>query len=170
LSGDWGLKQTAAMLRPSVTIKRGGRRWGCAGAICGRRATERAVNAVGVVIVLVFVQLPCQVHGIPEEYAVKILTPDRSDEPFDKRMRDGSVWDRLDLFDLDHALVGEPTVKAEERIMIGTEIFRFTLPGGGCIEHAAHRHAINACGGDAKAEDTTGEGVPQRHGKELIMS
>ena len=43
------------------------------------------MNAVGVVIVLVFVQLPCQVHGIPEEYAVKIFTPDLSDQPFDKR-------------------------------------------------------------------------------------
>ena len=93
------------------------------------------MSTVGVVIVLVFVQLSRQVRGIPEEYAVKILAPDRSDQPFDKRMRDGSVRDRLDLFDLDHAQVGEPTVKAEERIMIGTEIFRFTLPGGGGIEH-----------------------------------
>jgi Resolvase, N terminal domain len=44
-------------------------------------------KVVGVVIVLVFVQLSRQVHGIPEEYAVKILTPDRSDQPFDKRSR-----------------------------------------------------------------------------------
>jgi hypothetical protein len=64
------------MLPPSVTIKRGGRRRGCAGELRGRRATERAVNAVGVVIILVFVQLSRQVRGIPEEYAVKILTPD----------------------------------------------------------------------------------------------
>ena len=74
-------------------------------------------------------------------------------------MRDRSEWNRLDLLDLHHAQVGEPTAKAEERIVIGTNVFRFALPGGGGIEHATHRHAINACGGDSKADDTTGEDV-----------
>src|SRR6516165_11409260 len=53
----------------------------------------------------------------------------------------------------------QPTVKAEKRIVIGTEVFRFALPGGGGIEHSARRHAIDACGADAKADDTTGEDV-----------
>ena len=72
-------------------------------------------------------------------------------------MRDRSEWNRLDLLDLHHTQVGEPTVKAEKRIVIGTEVFRFALPGGGGIEHAASRHAIDACGADAKAGDTMGE-------------
>src|SRR3984893_10459373 len=50
--------------------------------------------------------------------------PDRSDQPFDERMRDRSVRNRLDLLDLQHAQIGEPTVKAKERIVIGTEVFR----------------------------------------------
>src|SRR6516165_8916939 len=74
-------------------------------------------------------------------------------------MRDRSEWNGLELLDLHHAQVGEPTVKAEKRIMIGTEVFRFALPGGGGIEHSARRHAIDGCGGDAKADDTTGEDV-----------
>ena len=79
-------------------------------------------------------------------------------------MRDRSEWNRLDLLDLHHAQVGEPTVKTEERIVIGTNVFRFALPGGGGIEDATHRHAINACRGDAKADDTTGEDVhDQQH-------
>jgi hypothetical protein len=53
-----------------------------------------------VVIVLVFFQLARQVHGVPEEYSIKVLMPDRSDQPFDKRMRDRSVRNRLDLLDL----------------------------------------------------------------------
>jgi hypothetical protein len=38
-----------------------------------------------------------QVHGGPEKYPIKVLTPDRSDQPFDERMRDRSVRKRLDL-------------------------------------------------------------------------
>jgi hypothetical protein len=48
-------------------------------------------------------------------------------------------------------------LNAEKWIVIGTEVFRFALPGGGGIEHAASRHAIDACGADAKAGDTMGE-------------
>src|SRR6516162_812453 len=74
-------------------------------------------------------------------------------------MGDRSEWNGLELLDLHHAQVGEPAVKAEKWIVIGTEVFRFALPGGGGIEHAARRHAIDACGADAKADDTTGEDV-----------
>jgi hypothetical protein len=86
--------------------------------------TERAVNAMGVVIVLVFVQLARQVHGIPEEYAVKILTPHRSDQPFDERMRDWSVPNRLNL------LLSVPkTSSAFTRGGIEPPTLRFQLPG-----------------------------------------
>ena len=44
------------------------------------------MNAMSIIIVFVFVQLARQVCGIPKEYPIKILTPDCSDEPFDKRM------------------------------------------------------------------------------------
>src|SRR6202022_3951405 len=128
-----------------------------------RRATERAVDAIRVVIVLVFLQLARQVHGVPEKYPIKVLAPDRSDQPFDERMRDRSVRNRLDLLDLQDAQIGEPTVKAKEGIAIGTEVFWLGSPGGGAIEHAAHRHAINACGGDAKPDDATSEDVHDQH-------
>src|ERR1700730_15657245 len=49
-------------------------------------------------------------------------------------MRDRSVRNRLDLLDFQHAQIGEPTVKAKERIAIGTEVFRLGSPGGGAIE------------------------------------
>ena len=79
------------------------------------------MNAMSIIVVFVFLQLARQVCGIPKEYAIKILAPDCSDEPFDKRMGDRSVRNRLDLLDLNHAQVGEPTAKAEERIVIGTK-------------------------------------------------
>jgi len=43
--------------------------------------------------------------------------------------------------------------------LIGAEVFRFALPGGGVIEHSARRHAIDPCGADVKADDATGEDV-----------
>jgi hypothetical protein len=75
----------------------------------------------------------------------------------------GALRNRLDLLDLQYAQIGEPTVKAKERIVISTEVFRFGLPGGGAIEHAAHQHAINACAGDAEPDDATSEDVHDQH-------
>ena len=77
-----------------------------------------------VVIVREFAQLARQVHGVPEEYPIEILTPDRSDQPFDERMRDRSVWNRLDFLDLEDAQVGEPAVKSKQRVVIGADVLR----------------------------------------------
>ena len=37
------------------------------------------------------------------------------------------------------------------------------MPGGGAIEHAARRHAINACGSDANPDDATSEDIHDQH-------
>ncbi len=34
-----------------------------------------------------FAQLASQVHGVPEEYPIKVLTPDCTAQPFDVRLR-----------------------------------------------------------------------------------
>ena len=125
---------------------------------------ERAVDPIRVVVVLEFDQLACQVHSVPEEYPIKVLPPDRSDQPFDKRMRDRSIWHRLDLLDLQNAQVGEPAVKAKQRIVVGTQVFRFGLAGSSVVEHPADRDAANVCRGDAKADDAASEDVhDQQH-------
>ena len=77
------------MLPPSVTVKRGRSRYGCAGALRGRRTIERAVDTMRVVIVPEFAQFSHQVHGVPEEYPIEVLTPDRANQPFDERM---TLW------------------------------------------------------------------------------
>lgn len=101
------------MLLPGMVIERGRSRCGRADALRGRRAIERAVDPIRVVVVFEFDQLACQVHSIPEEYPIKVLPPDRSDQPFDKRMGDRSIRHRLDLLDLENAQVGQPAVKAK---------------------------------------------------------
>ena len=61
------------------------------------------MDAIRDVVVPEFSELARQVHGVPEEYPIEVLTPDRSNQPFDERMRDWSVRDRLDFLDLDDA-------------------------------------------------------------------
>jgi hypothetical protein len=65
-------------------------------------------------------QLARQVHGVPEEYPIKVVTPDSSDQPFDERMRDRNGRNRLDLLDLEDAQVGEPAVESKQRVVVGT--------------------------------------------------
>ena len=120
-SGNRCLEQTAAMLPPSVVIKRSRSRGGCAGALRRRGAGERAMNAMRVVIVPELSQLPRQVDRVPEEHAIEVLAPDRADQPFDERMRDRSVRNRLDLLDLEDAQVGEPAVEAKQRVVVGAD-------------------------------------------------
>ena len=52
-----------------------------------RLAVERAMDAALIVINLEVIQLALQVELVPKEYVVKILPPDRANQPFDKRMR-----------------------------------------------------------------------------------
>ena len=91
-----------------------------------------------IVIISEFVQFPRQVGRVPEEHAIKILAPNRPDQSFNERMRHRDVRDRLDLLDIAHAQVGKPTVKAKQRIVVATEVFRPGLAGSGVIEHPAN--------------------------------
>ena len=77
------------------------------------------MNALVVVIIRESVQLSRQVDRIPEKHAVQVLAPDRPDQALYEGMRDRGVWNRLDLIDLEYTQVGEPAVKAKQRIMIG---------------------------------------------------
>ena len=86
-SGDRDLKQPTAVLPPSIVIKRSRSGGGRSGPLRWRGTGERAMNAMSVVIVAELLQLPRQVHRVPEEYPIEILTPDRPNHAFDKRMR-----------------------------------------------------------------------------------
>jgi hypothetical protein len=111
------------MLLPSVTMQSGTGGGGHTRALRGRCAIERAVDAIRVVIVRELAQLSRQVQSVPEEYPIKTFTPDCSNQPFDERMRDRGIWNRLDFVDLEDAQVGEPAVKPKEWVMIGAESF-----------------------------------------------
>jgi len=79
---------------------------------------------MAVVIIRECVQLSRQVDRVPEEYVIEIFASNGADKPFNERMRNRRVWNRLDLLDREDAQVGKPTVEAEQRFVIGTDMFR----------------------------------------------
>ena len=85
-----------------------------------------------VVISLELSQLPLKIDRIPEKHAIKALAPDRPDQPFDERMRNRDVRNRFDRIDLQNPQVGEPPVKAKQRIVVSAEVFRWWLTRG-CV-------------------------------------
>ena len=121
------------------------------------------MHPVRVVVICECVQLTRQVDRVPEEYAVEIFAADRADQPFDERMRNWRVWSRLDLLDREDPKVGEPAVKAKQRIVIRTDVLGQTLARAGAIEHPACGDAINGAGFDAEADDASSENVHHYH-------
>ena len=103
---------------PSVVIKDGmvGRR--CARSFCWSATIERLVNAIFVVIDFELFQLSLQIDCVPDEHVIEKLSPNRPDQPFHERMGDGDVRDRLDLFDLEYAQVGEPTMETKQWVVV----------------------------------------------------
>ena len=77
-----------------------------------------------VVIIRERVQLPRQVNRVPEEHVIEIFAADGANQPFNERMRNRRVRNRIDLFDRADAQVGQPPVEAEQRIMIGANTLR----------------------------------------------
>ena len=70
-----------------------------------------------IVISLEIVQLSRQIDRIPKEHTIKILAPNGSDQPFNERVGNWDIWNRLDLIDREHAQIGQPAVKAKQRIV-----------------------------------------------------
>ena len=99
------------MVPPNVVVKdgMGGRRF--ARSFSWRAATERLVNAIVVVIGSELFQLSLEVNCVPDEHVIKKLSSNRPDQPLHERMGHGCVRERLDLFDLKYAQVGEPTME-----------------------------------------------------------
>src|ERR1700688_4440365 len=112
-----------------MMIERGRGRRGCAGPLGRRRAAERAMNALLVVIAAEYFQVARQVERVPEKQLIEDLTPDRADQPFDERMRHREVGNRFDFLDVEYPKIGKPMVKPEQGIAVGAEIFRLGLTG-----------------------------------------
>ena len=80
-----------------------------------------------VVIIGECFQLSRQIERVPEKHVIEIFAADGADQPFDERMRNRRVRNRFDLLDREDAQVGEPAVKAKQRIVVGANVLRCRL-------------------------------------------
>ena len=121
------------------------------------------MTTVNVVIRFEFAQFPRQIDCIPEELSIKNLAPNCADQSFNERMRNWNVGNRLDLFDLEHAQVGQPAVETKQRIVVGAQMPRKRPSGDYLVEHPANRHAAQVSALNAEAEDAAREHVHHHH-------
>jgi len=122
------------------------------------------MNPIRAVVGPEIIQLPRELERVPIGHAIKVLTSDRADETLDERMRNRRVGDRLDLLDLKHAQVGNPTVKPKQGIMVGADALWQGLSGNRMLEHRTCRCAVNVCTLDAESDDSACEHIDdQQH-------
>ena len=55
---------------------------------------------------------------------LEIFAANRADQPFDERMRNRDVGNRLDPVDFEYTKVRKQAVETKERIVVGTDVFR----------------------------------------------
>ncbi len=98
------------------------------GALCGCRAVQCAVTTSLIVIILEIRQLLMKINGIPEERAIEVFAPDRPDQSFDEWMGHRDIRHGFDFLDLEDPQIREPPVKPKERIVVGANPPRRSLP------------------------------------------
>jgi len=108
---------------------------------------------------LELLQLPLKIDRVPEEHLVQIFAPDRPDQSLDERVRRRGVRHRFDLLDLEDPQVREPSMKAEQWIVIRTDPDWRCLAGDGLIEHATRGHTVDAFPADTEADDSAAKHI-----------
>ena len=109
-----------------------------------------------VVEVLKGFQLVFEVRRRPEQHPIHTLSPQRADQPFDKRMGHGDIRHTLDFGHPQYPQVGVPLVKPVQRVMIGAEACRTEWSSNRMAKHAAQGTAIHDAGMNTKANDPPG--------------
>src|SRR5581483_10762582 len=104
------------------------------------------MNPVSIIIGSEFLQLVRKVHLTPEQNVIQILASNRSDQAFDKWMRDRHIRDRFNFLNIQYPQIRLPAVKGEQRIVIRAEALRNTPAGDGAMEHSTERGPINVAG------------------------
>ena len=122
----------------------------------GRPPFQRGMSSMHVGEILEGFQLLFQVQRGPEQHSVHTLSPQRANQPLDKRMGHGDIRHTLDFGHAKHPQVGVPLVEPVQRIMIGAKACRTEWSSNRMAEHAAQGSAIHDAGMDTKADDPPG--------------
>ena len=146
--GDWELDEIFAMGDPAHVVQISRDRRVPTGE--GQRgvARQRRVAALRIVVNLELNKLAFQITGIPEQHLIEKFSPHRPDQALDEWVGHRHIRHGLDFVDRENPKVRLPTVRLEERTMIGADMPRCALTVDGGVEQAAH---VDACDGGSPA-------------------
>ncbi len=103
-------------------------------------------------------QLVFEIRPRPEQCAIQILPPYRSDQPLHEGMGQGNVGDGLDFGHLQYPQIGLPLPKPIKGIMVAAEVLRHpALPSNGAVEHPAKSDPIDGSGLNTEPNNATRE-------------
>ena len=128
-----------------------------------RSAVNTAVNTLEVAVVAKRQEFALEVNGVPKQDLVEEVSPDRSNEPLDNRVGNRNVGDGLEFLNIEHAKIGLPAMKLEQRVMVEAEVARDSLSGDGVVEHSAQRYPIYRTCLNAEADDPASEQIHHDH-------
>lgn len=83
------------------------------GSSARRDTAQRMMAAIVVVEIPEAVQFSPEVSSIPEGHMVEILSPDRADQSFHKRVREWYIGNGLDFLDLENPKIGFPSMETK---------------------------------------------------------
>ncbi|MFT5394401.1 MAG: hypothetical protein ACI8PT_004612 [Gammaproteobacteria bacterium] len=115
------------------------------------------MNALSVVLELEVGEFWLKVARVSKQNVIEKLSPSGANQPFNEGMRNPDVGNRFDFVDFQYPQVGLPAMKLKQRVLIGTEISRWTLPIKNVIEHAAHGGPIDVTAMNAEPDYATRE-------------
>ena len=150
---DRCLIQASTVRLPSIAVEIRDRSWPLRVLIrCS--PLQGVMCAMTVEVVPELEQLVLEIHSRPEQEAIQILVPNRSDQSLHKGMRQRNVGYRLDFGHLQNSQIGLPLPKSIQRIVVGAEVLRHRpLASNGLIEHSAECDTVDYPGLDTESND-----------------
>ena len=109
-------------------------------------------------------QFSFKVVGCPIEDVIQQFSPDRSNQPFNERMRQGDVRDCFQLGDVKDPQVGAPLSEFKQWIVIAAQVEgQRILAGNDLVKHPADGGPVDIAGVHSESDDASRELVHDNH-------
>jgi len=108
-------------------------------------------------------QLPLQITSIPKGHEVEVLSPDRPDKPFHKRVRNRQVGHRLYFGYGKYSKISLPPMEPEQRVIIAADVSRRASTTDRLVEHSAQRWSVDIPNLYAEANDSPAKLIHDNH-------
>ena len=100
---------------------------------------------------------------------IQIFAAEGPGESLNKWVRPRNLGYRLHSFHVQDPQIGLPTVKLEQRIVIGTKLLGQTVARDGLVEHAADADAVDVRRFNTESDDPVREDIHDEHHPEALQ-